>query len=148
MFLYNFPLDIVQMILLFRVLKRCHRMVKTMQAFSLRQIRLIVPVVKEIIMEQRAPDQVMLIAANPESAVYQKTVTGHIHAVIVHRHGAVLYVLSGSNKVFRSQNIFSVLPKQLMDSLVAFVKSLQTLSAFLLMVPKQFHSSFSSISCW
>ena len=101
MFLYNFPLDVTQVIFLFRILERCHRMMKTMQAFSLRQICLIVPVVKEIIVQQRPPNKVMLIAANSQLFVQKKAVTRHIHTMIMHCHGTVLDMPSRLSEILR-----------------------------------------------
>ena len=66
MFLYDFPLNVIQLILLFRIAKRRHRMMKTVQTLPLGQVILIVPIVEKIIVQQRAPDQIVLVAANPQ----------------------------------------------------------------------------------
>ena len=58
------------------------------------------PVIKKIIMQKRTPDQIMLIAPDPEFLIDQKAVARYIYNVIMHCHISVLNMPSGSLEVF------------------------------------------------
>lgn len=108
MLLNNLPLYIIELIFLLRIAKRRHRMMEPMKPFSLRQILLIVPVIEKIIMQQRAPDQIMLVAMQPEFSVEKQTISRHIHTMIMHRHRAMLYMSPGAFKIRGVKNILTM----------------------------------------
>lgn len=64
-----------------------------------------VPVIEEIIVEQRASDKLPAVTADTQFFTDGKTVSCHIPHMVVHGHVAMLNMLSCAVKIIRTQDI-------------------------------------------
>ena len=140
----DLPLPVGKFVLLLRIAQRDARMPESMQPLALRNLCLVMPVIEKIIVQQSASDQIVLVAAQPELFIQQKTVPGHIHDMAVYRHIAVLDMPPRPLEIFRIQNVRTMLPQQRTEPFLPLVQSLNTLSSLLSPFVKKVHTKYPS----
>lgn len=114
------------MILLPRIIQGRFRMGKAVKIFPALFMGMMMPVIQEIVMEQRPSDDVPLFAADPHLLQLFPDIQAafrHTDTVAVHRHGSMLHIPARVLKIGRMQNIPSVFAYAFPDSPASFQPS-------------------------